>query len=175
MTADASEDVVPSWSGDGRWIYFASNRSGSWQVWKVPFDGGARIQLTRRGGFAAFESADRQWVYYALSRSQPGLYRVPVDGGREEPVLDRLKPGYWGYWSLGHGGIYFLDAPRDTEPPSLNFYGFSGGLVRRLAAIDRDVPLGDSGMALSPDGRNILYTQIDQSGSDIMLADFGPH
>ena len=174
MTNDGSEDVVPSWSRDGQWIYFASNRSGSWQVWKVPFGGGPKVQVTRQGGFAAFESSDRQWVYYALSRSQPGLYRVPLDGGREEPVLDRLKPGYWGYWALGRGGIYFLDAPQATAVPSLYFYGFAGGDVLRLAAIDRNIPLGDSGMALSPDGRSLLYTQVDQSGSDVMLADFGP-
>lgn len=174
MTNDSSEDVVPSWSRDGQWIYFASNRSGSWQVWKVPFGGGPKVQVTRQGGFAAFESSDRQWVYYALSRSQPGLYRVPLDGGREEPVLDRLKPGYWGYWALGRGGIYFLDAPQATAVPSLYFYGFAGGDVLRLAAIDRNIPLGDSGMALSPDGRSLLYTQVDQSGSDVMLADFGP-
>jgi hypothetical protein len=29
-------------------------------------------------------------------------------------------------------------------------------------------------MALSPDGRALLYTQVDQSGSDIMLADLLP-
>jgi Tol biopolymer transport system component len=36
LTADPAEDLWPSWSHDGRWIYFASNRSGEWQVWKTP-------------------------------------------------------------------------------------------------------------------------------------------
>jgi len=174
MTTETSEDVVPSWSRDGKWIYFASNHSGSWEVWKVPSAGGARVQVTRHGGFAAFESVDGQYVYYALSRSQPGLYRVPAKGGAEELVLDRLKPGYWGYWAPSSDGIYFLDAPQDSDRPALYFYRFSDHATRQLAAIDRSIPIGDSGMALSPDGKYLLYTQVDQRGSDIMLADFGP-
>ena len=63
ITADPSEDVVPSWSRDGRWIYFESNRSGEGQVWKVPVEGeepegAAAVQVTRQGGFVAFESPD---------------------------------------------------------------------------------------------------------------------
>ena len=58
LTLEASLDAVPSWSGDGRWVYFGSNRAGGLQVWKVPADGGPAIQVTRNGGFAAFESPD---------------------------------------------------------------------------------------------------------------------
>ena len=32
--------------------------------------------------------------------------------------------------------------------------------------------VGDSAFAVSPDGRYILYTQVDQSGSDIMIAEY---
>src|SRR2546422_4241172 len=38
---------VPTWSRDGKWIYFSSNRTGSWQIWKVPSVGGSAIQVTR--------------------------------------------------------------------------------------------------------------------------------
>jgi Tol biopolymer transport system component/serine/threonine protein kinase len=55
---------LPSWSRDGKWIYFASDRSGEFQVWKVPAGGGEAVRVTRKGGFAAFESPDGQWVYY---------------------------------------------------------------------------------------------------------------
>jgi Tol biopolymer transport system component len=30
ITSEASDDVVPSWSSDRRWIYFSSNRTGRW-------------------------------------------------------------------------------------------------------------------------------------------------
>ena len=38
ITTEASEDVVPSWSSDGNWIYFSSNRSGASQIWKTRAD-----------------------------------------------------------------------------------------------------------------------------------------
>src|SRR2546428_303890 len=47
LTAEGSDDKVPSWSRDGRWIYFASNRSGTNQVWKMPAEGGQAVQVTR--------------------------------------------------------------------------------------------------------------------------------
>src|SRR5262245_52794683 len=58
VTTDPSNEVVPSWSKNGRWIYFVSNRTGRDEVWKVPSAGGAPVQVTKRGGFAAFESSD---------------------------------------------------------------------------------------------------------------------
>jgi len=50
VTTGDSDDVVPSWSRDGRWVYFVSNRSGENQVWKVPAEGGEAVQVTRKEG-----------------------------------------------------------------------------------------------------------------------------
>jgi Tol biopolymer transport system component len=174
LTFETAEDVVPSWSRDGKWVYFASRRSGDWQVWKAPYEGGPAVQVTQHGGFAAFESADAKYVYYAKGRAEAGLYQVPAGGGEEKLVLDALKPGFWGYWALGATGIYFADATNDGTGLSLHFFSFRDGRVSQIATSDRPPIVGDSAMALSPDGRALLYTQVDQSGSDIMLADLLP-
>jgi len=89
VTTGDSDDVVPSWSRDGRWVYFVSNRSGENQVWKVPAEEAKAVQVTRKGGFAAFESIDGRYLYYAKSRDASGIWRVPVDGGEEIQVLDQ--------------------------------------------------------------------------------------
>jgi Tol biopolymer transport system component len=34
VTSGNYENIVPGWSRDGTALYFASNRSGSWQVWR---------------------------------------------------------------------------------------------------------------------------------------------
>ena len=36
LTTEGSGELIPSWSRDGKWIYFPSNRTGIFQVWKAP-------------------------------------------------------------------------------------------------------------------------------------------
>ena len=80
LTPEPSIEAVPSWSRDGRWIYFTSNRSGGLQVWKMPSSGEPAVQVTRNGGFAALESPDGKFLYYAKGLTVPGLWRIPTDG-----------------------------------------------------------------------------------------------
>jgi Tol biopolymer transport system component len=167
LTRDPSNDVVPSWSRDGRWVYFASNRTGSRQVWKVPAEGGRAVQVTRRGGFAAFESLDGHEVYYARLH-EPGLWKVPVDGGEEVLVIDRLQPGLWGYWAVTPEGLYFLDALTGS-PPTFQSYDPALGQYRRLATMEKEPCRWGPGLGVSPDGGTLLYCQVDQIGSDLML------
>ena len=88
LTNEPSIEFVPSWSRDGKWVYFASDRSGQEQVWKLPTSGGQAVQVTRNGGFAALESPDGKFVYYAKNEEVPtSLWKVPVDGGEEIGVL----------------------------------------------------------------------------------------
>jgi len=173
VTGNAAEDVVPNWSRDSRWIYFASNRSGAWQVWKTRLDAGQLVQVTRQGGFAAMESPDGRYLYYAKGRGTAGLWRVPVGGGEENPVLEDLKPGYWGYWSVLANSVLYADTPQDGRR-GLYLFGLHGGTPRLLGAMDKPVAVSDPGIAVSGDGRVLLYTQIDQSGADILLADLQP-
>jgi Tol biopolymer transport system component len=169
LTTEASDDNVPSWSRDGRWIYFASNRSGTRQVWKMPAEGGQAVQVTKQGGFAAFESPDGKFVYYAKFDS-PGLWRVGVESGEEALVLDQPKAGYWDYWAVVDAGIYFVNA-EVVSRPTIEFYSFATRRVRQIAAMEKEAYKWSPGFAISPDGRSILCTSMDQSGSDIMLAE----
>lgn len=79
LNTSEADDVAPSWSSDGKWIYFASNRSGRWQIWRKPAGGGKAIQVTRKGGVAALESPDGQWLYYTKSDTA-GIWRTPTSG-----------------------------------------------------------------------------------------------
>ena len=76
---DGNNNVVPSWSRDGRWIYFASDRSGKMQVWKTPLDGGPPVQVTTQGGFAPMESYDGKTLYFAKNgMPSPEIWQMPM-------------------------------------------------------------------------------------------------
>ena len=88
ITNDSWDNYRPSWSRDGRWIYYSSNRSTDLQIWKVSAAGsGKPLQVTTTAGAReAFESPDGKHLYYA-KESTPGIWRVPVDGGDEVPAI----------------------------------------------------------------------------------------
>jgi len=46
VTSGNYENVVPGWSRDGTAVYFASNRTRSWQVWRRELATGREAQVT---------------------------------------------------------------------------------------------------------------------------------
>jgi len=165
LTDEPSEDMLPSWSQDGRWVYLCSNRSGSLQVWKIPAEGGQAAQVTRQGGYAAFESSDGKFLYYGKGRQIPGIWRVPVGGGEETSVLNHHQAGRWRVWTVTEQGIYFATAENPSRP-LIEFFSFATGKVTQIATLEKPFFLG---LSVSPDRRWLIYSQLDQSGSDIML------
>ena len=167
-TSEPSQEVVPSWSRDGHWIYFASDRTGSWQVWKMPSTGGPAVQVTRHGGFATLESPDGRFLYYAKGLAVPGLWRTPTSGGEETEFISDLKPGYWGYWAVVEDGVYYLDM---TAKPGINYFDLTTLRSRRVFDLENRPAWGAPGLAISPDKKTILYTQVDALNSDIILVE----
>jgi len=167
LTTESSNDCVPSWSRDGRWIYFASDRTGAWQVWKMPAEGARAVQVTKQGGFAAFESLDGRTLYYAKGQNRPGLWKVSVEAGEETQILPQPAAYWWRCWGLTAEGIYFYNA----GTKAIEFFSFATHKVTQIVKPEK--PPGDArmGFAVSSDGRWILYAQIDNVASDIMLVE----
>ncbi len=167
LTAETSSDVRPSWSQDRRWVYFGSNRSGDWQVWRAPSAGGPAVQVTRKGGREALESPDGRLVYYT-KLGVPGVYRVPVEGGEE---VQAVGQGQQGCWALGQrgAGLYLLKA---DATPTVEFYDFATRRSALIGEIPRARIFTVAGaLAVSPDDVWILYVQLDRDDSDIVLVE----
>ncbi|HLK69074.1 MAG TPA: hypothetical protein VKU19_36830 [Bryobacteraceae bacterium] len=170
VTVESSNDVTPSFSSDGKWVYFASDRTGSWQIWKQPVGGGTALQITASGGFAPQESPDGQWLYYAKLDAN-GLFRRPITGGSESLVSDGLPSSLWGGWAVTAGKIV-LSALRegDNEGPGyLKVFELETGLTKTVASLPFAPARWDGSVALSPDGRYALVTQLERQGSEIHL------
>jgi Tol biopolymer transport system component/predicted Ser/Thr protein kinase len=164
ITNNTANEARPSWSHDGSWIYFQSNRSGgnqSFQIWKVPSGGGDALRITTSGGYNPVESTDGKTIYYTRMETAPGpLFKTPVEGGNEVQVLDSVNGRSF---AVVEGGIYFISQSR------LQYLDFSTGIRKLILTFQKPTP--PNTLSVSPDQRWLLYTQVDQSGSDLMLVE----
>ena len=163
LTTDATTHAVPTWSRDGKWIYFASNRSGRFEVWKIRIAGGPPMQVTHNGGFEAIESEDGRELYYTRAEGAGGLWRMPVEGGAEQKVVESV---FISNIDVAKHGIYFMQ--QSDADIQLRFLDPTTGKLTTVSRLGRFVNLG---LTVSPDERSALYSQEDVVGSNLMLVE----
>jgi Tol biopolymer transport system component len=90
LTVNARDNFSPSVSADGRYIVFASHRSGHSCVWRMDIDGSNPKQLTYGIEARAPEiTPDGQWVVYTDAGSgKRTLWKVSIDGGKPVQLTD---------------------------------------------------------------------------------------
>jgi hypothetical protein len=171
LTTDPSLDYAASWSPDGHWIYFVSDRSGSAQIWKMPVSGRSPTRVTSGFGIEPHPSPDGQFIYYVTCLPGGGpcpLKRVRVDGGPETVVLDRVVPAAWsittkGIYFLSHeGGRNWLDLfdPATSKLVRLGFLPFSSNHCRFIS--------------VSLDGRFLVGNHVDRFEANLGLLEINP-
>ena len=170
MTTHPANDGNPSWSHDGRWIYFDSNRTGQPQVFKVPSTGGEPVQVTYDGASAPLESPDSRFLYYTKALGETSLWKMPTEGGPATKILDGLSS----YMSLAitGDGVYFVPMQR---PTSMRFFNFADRETRPVIDSEKLMDsngLWIGGLAVSPDGRSILFQQIDEASELVLVENF---
>ena len=163
-TLPDADNLAPSWSRDGQWIYFASDGGEGFQLWKVPLQGGSPIQVTTNGGIYGVESADRRFLYFS-KWEVPGIWRMSLAGGDERRILEESGGGDWYNWALGRNGIYFLN--RGAQPKeAIEYFELATGKKTTILLPNRRV---DYGVVVSPDEKSILYPQNDLYQSSLVL------
>jgi Tol biopolymer transport system component len=153
-----------NWSRDGRWIYFTSPASGDDQIWKAPATGGDPVQVTHGGGEGPVESVDGKALYFVRQNRGGGIWKMPVAGGDEDRVLKNEV--YRVNYAVTDKGIYFTPRSARDGTSSVQFFSFASGKVIQIVKVAK---LLDLGLGVSPDGRTLLYSQIDHTGSNLML------
>ena len=164
LTPQAFSGVCPNWSHDGKWIYFAHEANGHYDVWKVSSAGGKPVQITRRGGHAAWESPDGKTIYYAkTSLAEPEIWQVAVDGGTET-LVPEVRPGTWASWQVVEDGIVFV-GPSLGHHAVLSVFDFATQRASTVAVLDR-VPFW---LGATTDGRTVAFDQPGQEQAQAML------
>lgn len=173
LTSHTADDTWPNFSRDGRWIYFGSARSGQFQIWKMPAAGGEAVPVIGAAGNGAVESADGQMLYYRSSSeaNAMAIWRVPVEGGQPVEVVGPAHAWPFGF-TVTPDGVYYPAPPHSGESRFIRFLSFATGENRPVAVASYPFRYG---MSVSPDSKYILFDQLDEIRSDLMLVeDFRP-
>ena len=98
------------------------------------------------------------------------LWRAPLAGGEETRLLEGLAYGY--NYVVTSQGVYFEKATSNThlllDSLTLDFLDLSTMKVRPVLRTNRPAMLG---LAISPDGRRLLYSQMDTIDADLILVE----
>lgn len=164
LKTSVRESSHPFWSHDGKWIYFRGYEGIARQLYRCPAAGGdATLLATSQDVRLPIESSDGKLLYFLSSDSNMTMLALDRLDATPQPVPQMPKITQDAKWALMPNGIYF--SPQDA-PRSISFYDFATRQTRVIFRADKDL---DEGMSISPDGRYMLYSQIDQANSDIML------
>lgn len=157
----------PSFSGDGRFLYFRSDRDGAPRIWKMALDGdgSSAVPVTGRYAYEAIESPGGQWLYFAKERAMPGIFRTTVNGGEEQLVVPRVREGLWG---VAADGLYWIRQEAGVPVERLRW---GAAAVERIAAIPPDNAAVWSGFSVSLEGRSLYWSQTTRQSVDVMVVE----
>jgi Tol biopolymer transport system component len=167
---------VPSWSANGEFLYFASDRTGRWEVWKQATSGGQPIQMTHDGGYVAHESRDGKWLYFSKDRMDH-IWRIAASSAGkvnspEELVIGPPSNVEKRGWALTRDEIIAIEPGVNGHPGALRAYQISSKRTRLISpSIEGFVDTHDYSVSVSSDSRWILYSQLDRSGGNVMVAE----
>ena len=161
LTLDPRSSSEPYWSRDGKWIFFGLVDSGKMGIFKLPVGGGSPVQVTDDPGWMPMESPDGKFIYYHRDETEGfSLWRVASSGGEPRKIQDL---GLSIVEELRGEGAYVIE----RSDNSLRFFNITSGKAERIVSFLKPT----MGCSVSPDGHQIVYGQLDQSGSDIMLVE----
>ena len=108
LTFDDGLQVGASWSPDGRYIAYSSDRGGKFDVWVQQVSGSNPVQITKGPGqhWQPDWSPDGKYIAYRSEEGDGGIYVIPALGGTG--LERKIVPfGYYPRWSPDSSQVLF--------------------------------------------------------------------
>jgi Tol biopolymer transport system component/DNA-binding winged helix-turn-helix (wHTH) protein len=167
ITFDDGLQSEPTWSPDGRYIAYSSDRGGKVDIWVQQISGGDPIQITKGPGhhWQPDWSHDGKYIAYRSENDEGGLYIVPALGGAG---LERKISsfGYYPRWSPDNSQIMFRAYSTWMVSDGTFVMDVDRGTPKRvLAEFDHGQNIFVISAAWHPDGKRISFWGWEQ-GAD---------
>jgi hypothetical protein len=163
----AGQAAGSTFSPEGRWIYFVSNRAGAAQILRMPASGGEAVVLVSNVAVFATSvkpSPDGAFLYWAETGSGLGaVWRAPSEGGTPVKVIEEVLDGTF---RLTDKGIYYVD--RAAGETRLQYLDFA---TSKTSTVARNLGELWTGVGVSPDRSTVYYSRLDTSSDDLMLVE----
>lgn len=171
LTDCSATSVSPVWSADGADIWYATNRSGEMQLWKMQADGSQPKQISNiEGGIEGFGiSPDEKHIYYTQYVHAKDINSADIHKDMDKSkarIYDDLMVCHWDYWDSGkYLHIFVADL-------LANGVGVGVDIIGENAAWDAPLaPYFDhSEIAWSPDGGQLAYTCKPLTGAEYAVS-----
>jgi serine/threonine protein kinase/Tol biopolymer transport system component/tetratricopeptide (TPR) repeat protein len=165
LTSGARRNYSPAATPDGRHILFHTNRTGTWNIWRMDRDGGNQHPVTADSKIDSNwpqASADGRWVIF--HRPAPGggfhIWKTSIEGGEPVEMSQEIcmRPAV----SPRDGTIACWYSEAGPKPVwRIGVFPPGGGRPSKDFAFPTTVSV-DSALRWSPDGRAVAY--VDNRG-----------
>jgi serine/threonine protein kinase/Tol biopolymer transport system component len=166
ITFDDGLQYEATWSPDGRFMAYSSDRGGKFDIWVQQVSGGDPVRVTKGPGqnWEPDWSPDGKNIVYRSEDGDGGLFVVPALGG--EGLQKRIaKFGYYPRWSPDSSQIIF-----QTQFKSMGATGNKFYVVRLDGTAPREVladfiaqpKFSPISVAWHPDGKRVTVLVLDQ-------------
>jgi len=177
VTAGGNEPrIFSGWCADGAHLLIGADLGEGWQIFRQDPEGGPIVRLTSTGGLTALESPSGGELYFTMP-GLAGIWRQELKEGRleGEPLLivPGLMPQDSRNWRLvtEMGTVTKIAwIMRIQDSSFLMFYDPAAGDSDFFTELPG---LAGSGLALAPDGDEIIYARTENMAGDLMLLE-GP-
>ena len=171
LTDRTASAVSPSWSDDGEYIWYATNRGGDMQLWRMKADGSDQTQISKiEGGIEGFGVAPgEKHIYYTqyVLAKEVNSADVHKDMDKSKArIYDDLMVRHWDYWDGGkYLHIFVADLSGEGVGEGVDIIGKESAWDAPLA------PYFDHAeIAWSPDGKSLAYTCKPLTGTEYAVS-----
>lgn len=168
VAASTRANSLPSWSKDGRFLFYASGEDiDTPSIWRVPVEGGTATKITSDGDLPIASPDGTHLFFRREGNGSMSIMQVRLDGTDLETVETLAIGDSSVSWWPSVGGLYILSAPAGTS--QIEYLDLVTRKRRLIYTLPKRALDWIGGLAVSSDGKWLLFSQVDEQRADLYL------